>query len=166
MATVHSNLFSVATSLLDVAGCLRMNAVGRYGRVGEDALDIIAEGIYDRAVLGQRTPGGSPLAELAQSTLERKRARGQPSTIGVATGHMMALEQLKGVRAITSDSASAEFGKDSDARDRMSWFSEGSRRRRRRQPSRPVYELDDAIEADLDDFIDEVVDNAIRRNGG
>lgn len=169
MAVVRSNLPDVVRAIRDVAGCLNMNAVGRHGRVGEDALDVIAEGIYDRAVLGQREPGGGPLADLAPATLADKRRRGYPDTIGVRTGHMLAMEQLRGERSITSSTASAEFGRDEEARERMGWFSEGSRRgrgRRRRQPPRPVYELDDAIERDLDGLVDEVVGNAITRNGG
>lgn len=167
MAEVRSNLPEVARAIADVAGCLNMHAVGRYGRVGEDALDIIAEGIYDRAVLGQREPSGVPLAKLSPVTLALKRERGQPDTIGVATGQMLALEQLKGERAISSGAASVEYGRDAEAKLKMEWFSEGRRKgRRRRQPPRPVFELDDRIERDLDDFVDEVVGNAVTRNGG
>jgi hypothetical protein len=166
MADVRSNLAEVTRAIRDVAGCLNMNAVGRHGRVGEDALDIIAEGIYDRAVLGQREPGGGPLAKLSPFTLEDKARHGYPSTIGVRTGHMLAMDQLKGERAISSGAASVEYGRDAEAKERMDWFTRGRRRGRRRQPPRPVFELDDRIEEDLDDFVDEVVDNAIRRNGG
>lgn len=163
--TVRSNLASVITSIRDVAGCLKMHAVGRYGQVGDDALDIIAEGIYDRTVLGQQEPGGADLAPLAPATLRRKEKLGYPSTIGVEKGLMLDADQLKGERSITSEAASMEYGKTELAKLEAQWFQDPNRAHGK-QPRRPFFELDERIEQDLDNFVDEVVGNAIERNGG
>lgn len=162
---VRSNLPEVLRGIRDVADCLNLRAVGRYGLLGEDLMDLTAEGIFDRTVLGQQEPGGGPLAPLAESTLARKRKAGYPDTIGVATGHMLALDQLKGDRSVSADRATMAYGRDEEARLRMAYFSEGHGGRRR-QPPRPVFEFDDRIDAELDALVDEVVIRAVERNGG
>lgn len=166
MAHIRSNLDAVVRSVLDVSTCLHMNAVGRYDRVGVDALDIIAEGIADRTLNQQQAPDGGPLAPLAPSTLRRKRALGQPDTIGVGKGEMLQQRHLQGERTVTAAQASVEFGQDAEAKEKATYFSEGSRKKKRRQPPRPFFELDDRIEEQLDGLVEEVVDNAIERNGG
>lgn len=166
MAQIRSNLGEVSRSLRDVSSCLNMHAVGRYDRVGVDALDIIAEGIAERVLGRQQEPSGGGLAELAPSTRRRKRELGQPDTIGVAKREMLQQRHLRGERNITTTQASVEYGQDAAAKDKATWFSEGSRRKRRRQPPRPFFELDDQIEDSLDELVEEVVDRAIERNGG
>ena len=83
---------------LNLARSRRGNA-----RLGDQFADIIASGIQERTITQQKGGEGMPLAPLKSRTLARKRRLGFPSTIGVETGEMLSIEQVRGQVAFSED---------------------------------------------------------------
>jgi hypothetical protein len=160
MAGIRSNHEEVAAGIKAIAQSWDFRGRGRFKTLGQDALDVVAQGIYDRTVLDQTDPDGVPLAPLKPRTLARKRRKGYPDTIGVETGHMLDYRQLQGRRAIERRTASVEYGQDAIAEQEAEWFQEGSKTKNR--PPRPFMDLDDRIEGELDDLFEEVLDRNLR----
>lgn len=163
MARVTSNAAEVVAELQGFVGGLGFGGRGRYRSFGEDARDVIAQGVYDRTVLAQQYPDGAPLAPLAPSTLREKRLKGYPETILVRTGLMLSGEELRGEATVTRTSLDVEYGRTELAKQEAEWATEGSRKRHR--PPRRFFELDRRDEADLDLLAQESLDNQAADSG-
>lgn len=166
MADIKHNLPEVVAAIKAIAASWDFRARGMRKTFGEDALDVVAEGVFERTFFDQQRPDGSPLASLAPSTLRRKRRLGYPETILVETKAMGDLDEIKGRRAIERRTASMTYGLGSDTFEakKAEWNAEGNAEQNR--PPRPFYELDDAIEGRLDDLFEEILDRNIRELGG
>jgi hypothetical protein len=164
MADARSNYPEVRDAIRAVAQSWDFRGRGRYRTLGEDALDVVAQGIYDRTFLAQQLPDGRPLPPLAPATLRDKRRHGFPDTVLVRTGAMGDYRQLQGQRAIERRTASATYGTDEELKQRAEFAAEGSKKQNR--PPRPFYELDGTIEAQLDALFEEVLETNLRDLGG
>ena len=164
MAGVTDNLPEVAALLNALARAWDFRGPGRFASFGEDALDLVAQGVYDRTYLAQSTPSGRALAPLAASTLRKKAALGYPETILAMKKEMGDYAEIQGERRITSRTASMTFGLSEGTRLKAEWNTEGDPKADR--PPRPFYELDGRIEDDLDGLFEEGLDATIRRLGG
>lgn len=160
----RSNFPDIVKAIRGIKASFAFSAKGRYKRLGTDILDSVAQAIYDETVLEQKEPGGAPLAPLRASTLRRKARLGQPSTIGVATGRMLAMQQLQGRRQISGTTASMTYGTTEEERQKAEWFQAGSKKQKRRK--RPFYDLNRRTERDIDGIIEDVIGDVIRRLGG
>jgi hypothetical protein len=165
VANVTSNLQEVVNEFKSMSSSLTMLAPGRYkGRLGQDVIDLVAQGIVDQTVLGQMDPSDLPLAPLARSTLERKRRLGYPETIGVETKKMLSMKQLRGTNVVVKNRTEMRYGVDQQSRDKSVWFQEGVKRKGgTRQSARPFYGLNKKIVADLDALITECLDRVVDR---
>ena len=94
-------------------------------RLGEKALDIIADGILDNAANGL-DPDGNRWPELSPEYAAAKAISHPGEPIGVRDGLMLDREQVKGSRRIVQGEAASTYGLDEKARDEMVHFSEGS----------------------------------------
>jgi hypothetical protein len=138
MARATSNAEAVARGLLAIA-----DAIDLTDGIGEDCLDLIAEGIADRTIADQAMPDGGPLPDLTAPYLKRKVAQGFPALTLVRTGAMLAMVNLKGERTIAPDSAAMTYGTTEAERAKAGYAHDGAPGR----PERPFYGLDDAIAA-------------------
>jgi hypothetical protein len=138
MAGAETNVEDVCAKLRRLNEVGSYSGPGRYKTFGEDLQDAIAQGLVIRYVLDQQEPGGKRLAELAESTLREKQRKGYPETIGVRTGLMLNIEQLKGELLIEGGTLTMTYGREEAARQEMVFFTEGSRRKNRRQPPRSL----------------------------
>lgn len=166
MATVTSNLPEVKASLDTIGRAFNFHSPGRYKTLGQDVMDLLAETIYEQTVLRQRDEDNTFLAPLAPSTKAAKSRKGQPDTIGVATGEMLSLDQIKGNRTIFATSATVIYGDSDSAQEKATYFQEGSRRKKRKQRPRRFFGVNALFEKAMDDLMDDVLDLTIRRAGG
>lgn len=111
--------------------------------LGEDLLDVIVEGIVERSLGEQAAPSGAAWAPNKEPYASSRRKRGKP--IGVLTGDMLSLQQVRGTREITPTLALMTYGTSSEARRKLLWFTKG----RPGQEPRPVLGLDPEIVARL-----------------
>lgn len=124
-------------------------------RLGDDCFDLIAAGIHERSIHEQQSPALVAWAPNAPAYARSRRKAGKP--VGVLTGEMLSLEQLKGTRAITPKSGVMRYATSSTAADKGAWFTEGADRR----PARPFYDTDPQIEDAVAERIGRAVDDAI-----
>lgn len=163
MASVYDNFPEVRHALKAIAQSWDFRGRGRWKTLGEDALDVVSQGIYDRTFNAQATPDGGPLSPLRPSTLQKKHRLGYPETIGVESGSMGSHAELQGERQVERRTASMTYGTNEHTRQEAEWFQEG---RAGVQAPRPFYDLDDRIEADLDQLFEEVLEANLKALGG
>lgn len=114
--------------------------------LGDSLLDIAAEGVRARAVDGQKSPDGTPFDPLTESyAIRKRRTWGFITPIGVASGEMLSMEQLRGERAIDQTEAASTYGIDQANRDKLDGFEQ----------LRPVYGLNDDSVAAIRDRLAE-----------
>lgn len=163
MASVSTNLPEIKSALRGLEDILSLSRPYRSGRLGDEVADLIAVGIQTRTIDEQQGPGGDPLAPLSPRTVARKLRKGFPATIGVETGEMLEIQQVRGMVAIGSGEMVMEAGLSQAVKDKVAFFSEGDPKNNR--PARRFYELDEEIEAQLDDLFEEVADERLRELG-
>lgn len=160
MADVQSNQEEIQRLLDQLAGGFNFTTPGTDGRgLGEELLDVVAEGVIDRTLAEQNQPDGAPLAPNAESYAASREKAGKP--IGVLSGEMLSQLEVSGERVIGPERAEMTYGQPgSEARRKAEWFTRGSAENppgdiehsgAEGQPSRPFYALDDAIRARLGD---------------
>jgi hypothetical protein len=156
----RSNFPEVRRALLELGAAfdLRRRAPGRKGRLGEELIDLVAAHIEDRTRTHQLGPDGRPLRPLAPSTLARKRSRGFPPTIGVETGEMLDVGEIRGKTHVDNETVVMQYGLGEPATSKAEWFQEGDSSRRR--PAREFYDLGEDGEAKVMEFVDEVAEQA------
>lgn len=128
------------------------------GTFADELFDAYADHVYDRSVGAAKAPDGSNWEDNRESTKRRKTT----NTVGVESGEMLSLEQLKGVREIGPDEATLTYGTSQSARDKLNWFTRGSEENpapadvpdcrpsgASNQPSREVWGMDEAIEREF-----------------
>jgi len=169
MAQVTSNLTSVAAALRELGQVFHLGRSGAGGRpLGDEMADVIAAGVQARTLEQQQSPSGGTLAANRGGYGRRKRARGVPVGVGLVGndvgGEMLEFEQVRGQVAIGPNDLVMTAGLDADAKEKVEWFSEGNPANN--QPPRPFYELDAAIEGQIDDLLDQTADRRIRALGG
>jgi hypothetical protein len=122
--------------------------------LGQEVLDVGAVGIAERSLGRQSWPDGRPW----EANEPRYAASKGNRPIGVLTGEMLSLEQLKGTREITPRRAVAVYGTTQDARDKGEWFTTGGRN----SVPRGFYETDAEIDAAMFARIEEGVVEVLR----
>jgi hypothetical protein len=168
MATVSSNLEEIAAKMTAVVDSFNFTAVGRGNkRLGDEALDVVANGIAARTLQRQQEPGGAHMEDNQGDYGKRKQKKGIPVGVGFYPvteqgqtkeigGQMLSDIELSGERVIEEQTATMTYGKDGYAKRKAQWFTNGStgtdgeKSGAKNQPPRPFYELDDGITTDLD----------------
>jgi hypothetical protein len=163
MAGIRDNFPEVKAALSAIGESWDFRKRGLRKTFGQDAVEIVAKGIYERTFVDQLEPDGSPLAPLKPSTIEKKQRLGYPETIGVETGEMGKLTELEGEPVITRRAIRMTYGLDSDTQSKAEWFTEGDHPV---QEPRPFYELDEVIEGELDQLFEGVLERNIHDAGG
>jgi hypothetical protein len=164
MASIQSNLFEIRQNLNELGQCmnLRRRPKGSSRRVGDELLDIVAVAIEQRTRQRQQDPSGRTLAKLRPATIARKLRLGYPLTIGVETGEMLDLEQIRGEQVITADSATMTYGLDAETRAKADRFQEGNAR----QAPREFYDVGREGERLVDAYVeDEIIAPYLRDLG-
>lgn len=169
MAGIESNLPEVLEAVEQVLERFNFQARGPDGKgLGHEMLDAIAEGIHERTLNQQKGPSGEPLAPLSQSYRAWKVQRGHPDLIGVKTGHMLSLNEVKGERQIEESEATMAYGwpgsvdaSGNTSREKAEKFTEGPGN----QPARPFYELDDDVEQAAFDRAELALDELVEELG-
>jgi hypothetical protein len=160
MADAQSNRGEIEDLLDRLAGGFNFETPGIDGRgLGEELLDVVAEGVIDRTLAEQAQPDGAPLAPNAPDYAKRPAKAGKP--IGVLSGEMLSQLEVNGERWIDPERAEMTYGQPgSGARRKAEWFTRGSAENppgdiehsgAEGQPARPFYALDDEIRARLGD---------------
>jgi hypothetical protein len=154
-----SNLDEVLAALNDLAHAADLDSPGDGApTLADELFDVAAEHTYDRAVGAGKAPDGSVWDDNALSTKRRKRT----NTVGVESGNMLSLDELKGERTIHPTEAILIYGKSEWARRKLQFFSRGDRSNpapaenpgcspsgASSQPAREVWGLDQAMEDDM-----------------
>jgi hypothetical protein len=162
MASVSDNFPEVRAVIEGLASAWDLRGPGRFKSLGDDARDVIAQGIIDRTVLQQLQPDGQPLHPLAESTIARKERRGYPTIISVEEGDMMSLDEVRGVGGMERYSMSIIYGTTGENQQKAEWFQEGTAT----QPPRPFFDLDDRIGGEIDTLFEDVLERRIGELGG
>ena len=98
----------------------------------------VAQEIRDRTVGGQSEPSGQSFTPLTATTLAIKAKMGQPSTISIATGEMMRMENVIGTLTVSSNEMSQQEGVSGVAKEHTELFSTGGHGE---YADRPYYEM-------------------------
>jgi hypothetical protein len=136
---------------------------------GDELLDVYSGHVYERSVGAARAPDGSAWEDNRESTKRRKRT----NTVGVESGEMLSLEEIKGERSIGPDEATQVYGKSRAAKAKAEWFSRGSVENpapvespgcghsgASNQPAREFWGLDSQAEDDMADHVRKHLDRA------
>ena len=141
----------------------------------QDMVKIVALGMRDRGVVRQEDPSGNGWPKNAPDYAKEKDYR--PVSIGpdrpkkgTKGGDMMSEVNLTGNVTIEPERVAMEYGTTPEAKLKAQWFTNGSEpglgegecSGAKRQPPRPFYGLDDAIERALDERVDRAIDEFLR----
>lgn len=160
---VESNLPSFSEAIDRIVDCIDFTRPGIEGSIGEDALDLQAYRILDRAQLEQGSEG--QWDENKGTYKQSKDKRSLLVGVGLAASsndRMLAALNVKGEQSIASDEATMSFGATPSAKSKGDWFTNGSegelgkRSGAKNQPPRPFYEFtQEDIEAATDGLAEE-----------
>lgn len=119
MDGADSNLSQIEALLQEIGGAVDYDARGvGSGSFGDDMLDIITDGIYERSH-AQKTPGGATWDKNDPRYAERKGFR----PVGILTGEMLSYPELTGTREITPTEAQQRYGRSEETRRKAAHFS-------------------------------------------
>jgi hypothetical protein len=164
----------VATQIDKILRGFNFSVPGRTGKgMAHEVLDAIIEEVVDRSLSRQAQPGGIPWADNAESYKRTPAKSGKP--IGVLTGDMMSLINLRGVRTIEDYRAVMRYGSGEFAKRKAQWFTRGSSNDpgteslepsgASNQPARPFYERDDQSDRKIRVVLVESWNDYLRRLG-
>lgn len=164
MATVSDNMDEIE-ALITQASEFDFTSPGTQGAgLGNELLDIVAEGVYERSMNQQAAPDGTDWADNAESYKKRPEKDGKP--ISVLDGEMMSMVELRGERTIEPYEASMEYGTQKITRRKAQWFTRGSEENApddieysgaKDQPPRPFYEIDDTITGQVNERVQQAL---------
>lgn len=166
MATFRSNFDSdirPAVVALRETWNLRRKPAGSAVSLGESLIDAVALAVEQRTVQEQKTPTLGRLKPLSPKYLARKIRQGYSSRIGVRTGRMLDINEIKGETYVGRSVAVMTFGRDEDERQKAEWFTEGSSRQNR--PARPFYEIGPGVIREINAVIDDAAEQQRRALG-
>jgi hypothetical protein len=129
---------------------------GRGKRLGDEVADVVAMTIVERTRQQQLTPDRRVLARLKPATVRRKVRKGAPILIGVESGQMLDLEEVRGKVTIIRDAVAMEYGLGPEMEARAEFFQEG---RPGVQESRPFYDLGRDGQRNVEAYVDEVAED-------
>ena len=163
MKYASGNSRQAFAGLKRLSTCLQFNRKppGESRPFGRVLAEEVADVIQHRTVISQEEPDNSPLAALRPRTLRIKAKLGQPETISIATGEMMAPENVVGEVKIGTHAMTQTAGVTPEAKFHTSEFSSGGEGL---YAARPYYEMgpdgewiaDVVIKKVLDDTTEEV----------
>jgi hypothetical protein len=124
--------------------------------IGESLIDAVAVTVQHRTVDEQKTPTLGPLKALSPRYLARKVRQGYSSRIGVRTGRMLDVNEVKGETYVGRSVAVMTFGREEEIKQRAEFFQERGR---------PFYELGPREEKAVAAVIDETAEQQRRALG-